>query len=227
MNSITFTSWLLLFLGKKGGLFIKEKEKKLVYINQICPRDTFEKCSVTRTKGHSHGVPIHKKSHTYFQNTKYGQSVNASKKLTCVLPFFMRPSATNFASPYMWCRWTTYSLLRSILQLEVMKNNFGAKFLEEVRHVRTKVESTLTLKNLIPMSQAVIKPCLTAHNSALLLEAIQMWQEKPTTYFLKWSRITPLILWYWVSLTSWHPFLVMQKEKGGIAIQYISHTYMF
>ena len=55
-----------------------------------------------------------------------------------------------------------------------MKNNFRAKFLEEVRHVRTKVESTLTPKNLIPMSQAVIKPCLTVHNSALLLEAIPM-----------------------------------------------------
>ena len=68
----------------------------------------------------------------------------------------------------------THSLSRSIIELEIMKNNFRAKFLEEVRHVRTKVESTLTPKNLIPMSQAVIKPCLTVHNSALLLEAIPM-----------------------------------------------------
>ena len=64
-----------------------------------------------------------------------------------------------------------------------MGNNSGAQFLEEVRHVRTKVESTLTFKNLIPMSRAVIKPCLIAHNSTFLLEAIPMWQEKPTTHF--------------------------------------------
>jgi len=55
-----------------------------------------------------------------------------------------------------------------------MGNNSGANFPAEVRHERTKVESTLAFKNLISMSQAVIKPCLTSHNSALLLKAISM-----------------------------------------------------
>ena len=50
------------------------------------------------TKGHSYGVPIHKKSHTYLQNTKDGQLVNVFKKLACILPFFVRPSAIEFAS---------------------------------------------------------------------------------------------------------------------------------
>lgn len=107
-----YSFFIFYFIGKMGGFFIKDR-KKLVYIDQICSRDTFEKCLIARTKWHSHGVPVYKKSHTYFQNTKYGQSVNASKKLTCVLPFFTRPSATEFASRYMWCRWTTYSLLRN------------------------------------------------------------------------------------------------------------------
>ena len=56
--------------------------------------------------------------------------------------------------------------------------NYGkhseAKFLEKVRHVRTKIESTLTFKNLILMFQVVIKPCLKAYHSALLLEANPM-----------------------------------------------------
>ena len=33
------------------------------------------------------------------------------------------------------------------------------------------------------MFKAVFKPCLTAHNSALLLEAIPMRQEKLTTHY--------------------------------------------
>ena len=113
----------------------------------------------------------------------------------------------------MWCRWTTYSLLRSILQSEIMGNNFGAKF----PTVRTKVESTLTFKNLTPMSKAVIKPCLTANNSALFLEAILTWQEKLTTHFPKWLLITPSLLQYRGYLMSHHLCLVMKKEKEGVA----------
>ena len=105
--------------------------------------------------------PIH-----IYRRQKKGQSENVSKKLACIVPLFARPSATEFASRYMRCRWTTHSLLRSILQLEIMENHSEAKFPEEVRHVRTKVKLTLTFKNLIPMFQAVIKPCLTAPNSA-------------------------------------------------------------
>ena len=112
-------------------------------------------------------VFIRKMSHTYLQNTKDGQSINVSKKLACILPLFARPSTTEFAARYMQCRWTTHSLLRSILQLEIMEKNSEAKFPEEIRHVRTKVELTLTFKNLIPMYQVVFKPCLTTHNSAL------------------------------------------------------------
>ena len=111
----------------------------------------------------------------------------------------------------MWCRWTTYSLLRSILQSEIMGNNFGAKF----PTVRTKVESTLTFKNLTPMSKAVIKPCLTANNSALFLEAILTWQEKLTTHFPKWSRITPPVLLQYQDFITSCLSLVMQKEKRG------------
>ena len=119
---------------KKKGNFTYTKK----WVHQICPRDTCERCPVIGTKEHSREIPIHKKSHTYLQNTKDGQSVNVSKKLACILPLFARPSTTEFASRHMWCRWTTHSLLRSNLQSGIIGNNSEAKFPEEVRHVRTK-----------------------------------------------------------------------------------------
>ena len=109
-----------------------------------------------------------------------------------------------------------------------MGNNSGAQFLEEVRHVRTKVESTLTFKNLIPMSRAVIKPYLIAHKSN---PDVTRKTYHPFSQVITDNPPPPLFLRYWGSLQKHHSHSCIQifhlhlpQTKVNTYHQHLKHS---